>query len=892
MSSTPTSVRPPGAVSLPLPGAIGCALGRLDRRLRAARGLRGLGVAVLVAAAVAALGMGADFFWLLPEPLRWALWGAWLVAVLGVLGWCVARPLGRRADPLDLAAVAERVDPSLGERLTAAVGLLEHGNGSPALIAALADEAAARAETIDPARAVSLRRAAARLVPGAVALLLLAGPSLAYPGSFGVVARRFLAPWARLERIGRFVVTVAPGDRVAAVGDEVSIAARVRPRIAWLSAPGAAWLEWTSEGRSHRVAMPLDAAAATERRAFHTRLPALNGAITYRVVSGSSASRSYTIRAVAPPSVVKLSAWVEPPAYTGRPAASVDPARIEAWEGSKVVLDITASRPVRAVAVGWPGSGRPVAAAVQGDGTRSRATLVAERSGPFALALRDADGLASRPESPRRLVVIADAPPVVAVEGPGMVEPVETNPDDTLQAAVAARDDVAVASVELHYVIQRGGGEAKPETGVAPAEVRGLGARTVRGAVELALGPLRLKPGDVLSYRVRVADNRPAPRGPNVVWSPAATLAIAADAEPLREQQSRAAREALQAKLDALKRAAAANRQETEQLRYAADAAQRGNGAWDRDRQQALAAREAEARTLVDRLQLLARALAADPRFHPLAPPARRIAEDEAESSRAVLAQALGQTDPGLRLNDLRQADTRLAAVSQRLDDLQRQFDALARRDADVQRLRTLAGREDDLADRAGQRDQADASRLRADQAEAARDLDTLLRDSPELHAAAQQDRAKPAPPSNPLDAAREAMRQALGQLQRDRPGADSQDRQAARQAMNRAAEALRSAAQNAATKPGQPARAESAARNRDPRNVRALPGSVDLTTLQALLRSQSGRAWGELPGHLRTEILQMTPGRYRDDYARLIQLYYQELATGAAGGGPPGPPP
>ena len=51
---------------------------------------------------------------------------------------------------------------------------------------------------------------------------------------------------------------------------------------------------------------------------------------------------------------------------------------------------------------------------------------------------------------------------------------------------------------------------------------------------------------------------------------------------------------------------------------------------------------------------------------------------------------------------------------------------------------------------------------------------------------------------------------------------------------------------------------------------------------LQAALRAKTGRAWGELPGHLRTEILQMSQGRYREDYARLIQLYFREIAAGA----------
>jgi hypothetical protein len=55
-----------------------------------------------------------------------------------------------------------------------------------------------------------------------------------------------------------------------------------------------------------------------------------------------------------------------------------------------------------------------------------------------------------------------------------------------------------------------------------------------------------------------------------------------------------------------------------------------------------------------------------------------------------------------------------------------------------------------------------------------------------------------------------------------------------------------------------------------------AVPG-----TLQEIFRRHSGRAWGELPGHLRSELLQMSQSRYRDDYARLIQLYYREIAAG-----------
>jgi hypothetical protein len=117
---------------------------------------------------------------------------------------------------------------------------------------------------------------------------------------------------------------------------------------------------------------------------------------------------------------------------------------------------------------------------------------------------------------------------------------------------------------------------------------------------------------------------------------------------------------------------------------------------------------------------------------------------------------------------------------------------------------------------------------------------------------------------------------------------------QAARQAMRQAAEQLHAAAQ---PKPGQGEEAEADAalaaqdapspgspkgQTKDPHSAPGGSAAPDLTTLQEMIRSKTGRAWGELPGHLRTEILQMSQSRYRDDYARLIQLYYREIAAGA----------
>jgi hypothetical protein len=141
------------------------------------------------------------------------------------------------------------------------------------------------------------------------------------------------------------------------------------------------------------------------------------------------------------------------------------------------------------------------------------------------------------------------------------------------------------------------------------------------------------------------------------------------------------------------------------------------------------------------------------------------------------------------------------------------------------------------------------------------------------------------------LAAARQAMAEAAGRLDeahtRDSNAAHDSSpvpaMQAARQAMRAAADRLRAAAETGSPGEGRRSMARSEPGSTpasDPEGGRAgVAAPADLPALQELVRTKTGRAWGELPGHLRTEILQMSQGRYRDDYARLIQLYFREIA-------------
>ena len=738
---------PPASSTLPTPRSITRALGRVSRRIRAVRATRGLALALLVGSAGLALAMAGDFAWPLPLVARWVVWAIWVAVVGVIVVFQAVRPLFRRMAWGDLAAVAERADPALGERLTGSIALLDgqnRSNGSPAMVAALVDEASRHVQGFRPGRHVGGKPVLGRVMMGLLALVMVAAPALIRPDPFRTLALRSLAPWLDLDRVSRFRLSVEPGDSFSAIGADFAVEARVEPRYGTTPVLGGAWLEWTeADGTSRRTRMTDVPSSSPSQRGFTATLPRLAGSLSYRVSSDSSRSRAYRVTAVDPPSIRRLSVAIEAPAYTKVAAGNLEnPDKIEVVEGSKLTLTVATSNPVADVELTWPSTKTPTKLTPASDGKTRSATVEADASGTFTLTpRRDQHAIDGKPDS-RPLVVKPDAPPTLTVNGPPGLS--EAAPDDVLQLALAARDDFAVSLAELHYEIRGEGSDAEGRVGHVAIKLDGLGSPVARGKVSLTLRSLDLKAGQAVAYRVKVADNRPGPKGPNVVWSEARGIKIVATAEPMLARQDRARRESLQGRLEEIRKSNTANRRETEQLRYAADTAQRDPSAWDVDRDRTLASRETEARLVVDNLQLLARDLAADGTFAPLARPARQVADVEAEAGRAQLETAR-KAEPGRRLAELRQADSRLGSLQNRLDELQRQFESLAKLDGDRQKLRDLASREDALAEQAA-RGGADRARLLAEQDEIRKVLDELLAKSPGLRAgvlAAQGDEAE-----------------------------------------------------------------------------------------------------------------------------------------------------
>ena len=290
------------------------------------------------------------------------LWGVWVIVVSGLMLRALARILGRRNGDglLGLAAVVERAFPDLEERLTGIVGLVgDRPNGSSELIAASAKDAAESLAGIQPSQAVPVAKAAHRFGLGIAVFVIVGAPAILRPDPFGTIARRFLMPWLDIERVGRLALHVTPGDSVVGLGDDLSIAAEITPRLGFGKRPdaGEVWVEWkdAGTGRLRRVAM--EDGSVELSRSFVAALPNVTGELKYRVaVDRSDESRWFRVETVPPPSVAKILAKVEPPGYMKLPTTTArDPDRIEAWEGSQVLLTVAGSSPLRSLDVSWPG---------------------------------------------------------------------------------------------------------------------------------------------------------------------------------------------------------------------------------------------------------------------------------------------------------------------------------------------------------------------------------------------------------------------------------------------------------------------------------------------------------------------------------------------------------
>jgi hypothetical protein len=158
---------------------------------------------------------------------------------------------------------------------------------------------------------------------------------------------------------------------------------------------------------------------------------------------------------------------------------------------------------------------------------------------------------------------------------------------------------------------------------------------------------------------------------------------------------------------------------------------------------------------------------------------------------------------------------------------------------------------------------------------QAAQSLDQAAQ---QLREAARQMARSPSSDAAAQQQTGQALQQAQGQMKQAQNQLGQGKQRPAESAMRQAAQALQKAAQQLAqqdqNQPGNPM-PDSMSQGRGV----AEGGKPDMQLFGKDMQKYAGKPWGQLPGELRNQIIQDMKARYGEDYARIIKLYFEQIA-------------
>ena len=724
----------------------------LADRVRSMAVLGGAGVVCLLLAVGVAAGVSVDWLWDLGTPIRICFLMT-IFSAAGVLIWIrVWRPWVREYSFAELAAVVERANPELRERLISAVELADESTpeawkGSQLMREMLWRETAAKIKKVDFNASVSGTRAFNWATSALVAWFLLCLPLVFFPGTYGLLLNRFFAPWLNLDRVSNLYFEVVPGDTTIARGSDVTIRAQPRWRAIAGELPESIWLEWSS------VSGADDAAAQTSRDTrrmdldrtgeYVVTMPHVFRGFDFCLRSCGTRSRRFHIDVADAPTITAARLEIQPPSYTGRPATSIDgiTGDIPVFDRSQLEVRLEFNKAIQSVSLEWLGDkGTRHESANSGAATHSKqsiplkmsedfksATLkwTAELGGAFEFKLVDNYQLTNPSEPDRNLIVTFDQPPTLRLSG--SEAPTDVRAKDVFSFVATATDDIGVAAMELQYQIN---GLREGQLLVPPER---LGNPIVEYEFRWELASLNLKDGDAISYRVRAADERPVP-GPQEVWSPPRVLSINSKAHVPGTSDLEMSQEELRQELQEIAEKNAATSKELGELYKAVDNAGRKGLKFNGENRLTDANERME--ELAQQLEKLSAKLDEHPLMVNLSKETKSVADEELQAATEVMQAAQQEKDLGKKRNLVEKSQEQLNAAGKRLDEIGKRFDKQAELERELLELNRLADRTRELAQNAAAFDSRSIERQKQELSE---QLGDLLKNNPELLKAAQQ---------------------------------------------------------------------------------------------------------------------------------------------------------
>ncbi|WP_437202697.1 DUF4175 family protein [Planctomicrobium sp. SH664] len=702
----------PGAPRIP--AALTDQIQRLRSRWKAVAMAGGVGTTLWLTATLFALALVIDLLIDLPV---WARVGLSLSVLFGGLVTAAVKVLGpawRRIEDQKLAAYVESVHPELDERLISALELaeesaVEKASSSPVMRRWLLAETVQFSRQHDFADTVNATPAIRRCWAGAIALCSLLLPLIFAGTSYGVLISRFLNPFGNYERIQNLMLDVVEGDRLVPRGEDVTLITQIHWRLYEGTIPPTAWLEWTADqGPVQRRRLDWD----DQQQAYVGTLSRVESSLTYDVAAGGARTRRYRLDVADRPQLSRLSAEIDPPAYSGEAAVQLPTVlgEIRCLEQSRLALRAEFSLPVVSAELLWLdgpaaagmtdtlSNGLPVTARVplplSADGKSATwETIVSlrERSGRFLVRGTDARGFTTGEEAIRRLTVSPDLPPVIGIAGAR--ETLEARPNDILHFDVVAGDDFGLTDVELHYELILG---ASRDRGLLKVPEQQLPQRSLAHSFTLDLTQFNPPLGSVMTIKARAVDNRPVPH-PNETWTQPTQITFRRNARPLEdhaltEEQQRLAQvlDALRAELDKLQ-------EQARQLQNDAKTDIARQREWKRDEETSRLQQRLD--DLQEQYKKLDEVFSQQPLTEPLAEQVQQMLEEQIAQARQAIEKAQ-QSSLRDKPQPFGEAAEALEAASKKTGEMQSQFQEIASLQRDLLELGRLADQTSRLADR------------------------------------------------------------------------------------------------------------------------------------------------------------------------------------------------
>ncbi|MCH7870442.1 MAG: hypothetical protein IID33_01955, partial [Planctomycetes bacterium] len=457
--------------------------------------------------------------------LNAVLTGFWL----WLLYRSVIAPLLSPLTDRSLAGVVDGAHRDLHDRFATAVQFAagqigDEQSNSPILVKAAIEDAQRDARRVSFVSVLNHRRALQRSaeLTGLATIVLVAFVVMSdiMPTWF---QRNWMlrdVPWPQRTRL--IPLGFEDGRKRFPRGDELSIVAVIDGEVPKSQLADIIW--HTPSGRSGRETMML---VVGERR-FHVSLGMLSEDLTFRLVGGDERTREYTVEAAERPHVIRLTASVVPPEYTGLEPYDVErQSFFKVLDGSSVRIDARTNKPI-AEARFTASDGSELPCEIVADDL-IRIELSEPRSGLYRIDLIDRDNWSDRNPVRVTLRVEQDRAPSVRMEMTGVGDFV--TPNARLSIDLKFEDNYGLATAELFG--QRGDAQAQSTAldGFAPA------MREFEVSTQFDLSAAGAGAGDRVRVWAAASDSYPA--GPNIGSSPQVELRVLSREDFLNEMARR-----------------------------------------------------------------------------------------------------------------------------------------------------------------------------------------------------------------------------------------------------------------------------------------------------------------------------------------------------------------